>query len=187
MSTTVIYSNADDVDTLLLKLIWKDIEDVKLIEINRFSKNYEDLVDNAIKSEKDTIIFCGHGTTNGLLFPDFYKEEYILHKNNVELINAKRVICIWCYASDFCKNNNIQNCFATSMFISNFDEAIENCIYDVKLSVINSDTEKFCKDLNYLIKNCNLSYFVDYIKSKMNKFDNVDKFNRSNVELLNVL
>jgi len=186
MSTTVIYSNAGDVDTLLLKLIWKDIKDVKLIEITEFSKDYEDTVDNAIQSEQDTIIFCGHGTTNGLLFPDFYKNEYILHENNVGLIKARRVICMWCYALDFCKNNNIQNCFATSMFISNIDEAIENWIYDAKSSEINASTENFCKDLNYLIKNCELSDFAKYIKDRIYKNNKVDTFNRSSVEVLNV-
>lgn len=62
-SMTIIYSNAQDDDCLLLQRVWKDIPNVTLIEITPQSENWEDVVDNAISNEDDTLLFLGHGTT----------------------------------------------------------------------------------------------------------------------------
>ncbi len=118
-----------DDDCLTLSRIWENIPNANVIEITPTSEDWEEIVDNAISNEEDTIIFCGHGTHYGLLYPNFERGEYILHENNVNLIKARNIICIWCNASFFTSEHNLHNSFASSMFISNVGEAYDNCIY----------------------------------------------------------
>lgn len=153
MSITVIYSNFGDQDTELLRGIWNDLPDVHLVEVRQGDEDYEHVVDAAIEAEDDTIIFAGHGTSRGLLHPDLIRGEYILHENNVGLIHARRVVCVWCYASEFCSANNLHNCFCTGMFISNINEAMEIFTrFDDDTECDITDTEiRFCNELNSLL------------------------------------
>lgn len=167
-----------DDDCMLLQHVFKNIENINVIEITPSTDNWNDCVDKAIQDETDTLIFMGHGTNYGLLFPDFYRGEYILHENNVGLINAKNVICIWCNASTFCQTNNVKG-FSTSMFISNVKEAYDNCIYDLDQDQINSNTVKFCEEINSLIRdNVPLNEWYILLNSKMDIENSVDVFNR---------
>ena len=134
---TIIYSNMQDDDCLVLQRIWQNIPNANIVEITPQSENWEDEVDNAISNEDDMLLFLGHGTSNGLLFPNFYSGEYIIHENNVNLIHARNIICCWCYASSFCETQNL-HAFATSMFISNVNEAYDNGFYDYSQEQINS-------------------------------------------------
>lgn len=90
-----------DSDCQVLRCTWQNISDVNIVEITPDMNidEVETSVNNAIIAEDDTIIFLGHGTEYGLLFPDFYKGLYILHDENVNLIHAKNIICCWCHAS----------------------------------------------------------------------------------------
>lgn len=124
---TIIYSNSGDRDTSLLQTIWQGLKIDRLIGISCNDENYEEAVDEALFDEYDTLILCGHGTTQGLLHPNFSSGEYIVHENNVHLIHARNVICLWCYASEFGVTNNLHG-FFTGMFISNESEAEQNGI-----------------------------------------------------------
>lgn len=124
-SATVIFSNMGDTDTLVLKHIWKDLPNVKVIEINSFNGPWSKKVEQALLTEKDTIILCGHGYPSGLLSPQTHGNPFIISEKNVRHIRAKRVIGIWCYASSFAKSMNLSG-FFSSMFISNPTEALIN-------------------------------------------------------------
>ena len=150
---TIIYSNFLDDDCRILQRIWNGFDNVNVIEITPSSENYEDDIDEAISNEEDTLIICGHGTGNGLLFPNIYRGEYLIHENNIPLIKAKKVICCWCYAATFVMNNNMENTFATSMFISNEMEAADNGILCCTQEEINKNSERFFNEVNYLIRN----------------------------------
>ena len=99
-----------DSDCQVLRCTWQNISDVNVVEITPDMNidEAETSVNNAIIAEDDTIIFLGHGTEYGLLFPDFYKGLYILHDENVNLIHAKNIICCWCHASSFVNRHNEQ-------------------------------------------------------------------------------
>ena len=116
-----------DDDCRVLQEMWQGLVIDTFIEINKDSVDWEDAVDEALAAETDTLIMAGHGTSRGLLFPDYYRESYIVHMGNVHLIKAKNVICTWCHASAFCTNHNLHS-FSTSMFISNVDEAVTYCV-----------------------------------------------------------
>ena len=124
---TVIYSNFGDNDTAVLPLIWEGLTNVTVIEITRDTDNFEEIVDDAISQETDTILFCGHGSTLGLLHPNLDSGQYILHENNSHLIQDNRVIGIWCYASEFAEAQHLHG-FFTGMFISNESEAEQHGI-----------------------------------------------------------
>lgn len=177
---TVIYSNYLDDDCRILQSIWSGFDNVKIIEITPSSVDWEDNVDKAISEETDILIMCGHGTPYGLLFPDMYKGEYIIHDNNVHLIKANKVICSWCYASNFCINHpELKNCFATSMFISNVNEAYDNGIYDYTQDQINRNANRFDTEINYLLKNnIPLDEWVMRLGAHMDIENAIDVFNR---------
>ena len=67
---TIIFSKRDD--TLFLRNIWKGLDNVKVVEVES-SDDYEE-VEKSLLVEKDIVIFCGHGSSNGLLYPNFEGE-----------------------------------------------------------------------------------------------------------------
>ena len=175
---TVIFANNHDIDCETLPKIWEGQPNVNLIEIDKRSIDWEDKVDKAIASEDDTLIFAGHGTWNGLLFPDIEKGIYILHENNVNLIKAKNVICIWCYASSFCEEHHLK-AFATSMFISNVGEAYDNCIYGYTDDDITKNNKIFdCEVGDLLDKKVPLNEWVMRLGAHMDADNAIDMFNR---------
>jgi hypothetical protein len=177
-SITVIYSNAGDIDCHCLSRIWEGIDNVRVIEITPSSRDWEDEVDSAIAAEEDTIIFAGHGSSYGLLFPDLYSGEYLLHENNVGLIRARNVICIFCYASSFCERVGL-HAFATSMFISNDREAVDNGIYGYDQDSINSVGIRFHSEVNSLLReSVSIDEWVMRLGAHMDTDNAVDVFNR---------
>lgn len=175
---TVIFANNNDIDCMTLPKIWEGQPNVNLIEITKDSINWEEKVDEAIANERDTLIFAGHGTEDGLLFPDFDKGMYILHENNVHLIKAKNVICVWCYAANFCETHHL-NAFATSMFISNVGEAYDNCIYGYTDDDITKNSKRFdCEVGDLLDKKVPLNEWVMRLGAHMDADNAIDMFNR---------
>ena len=176
---TVIFANNYDIDCETLPKIWEGQPNVNLIEINKHSIDWEDKVNDAIESEEDTIIFCGHGTEYGLLFPDIEKGMYILHENNVHLIKAKNVICVWCYAANFCEHHHLK-AFATSMFISNSLECYDNCIYGYSDEEIRENSKRFdCELGNLLEEKVPLNEWCEKLIINVDSNNAVDMFNRS--------
>ena len=167
-----------DDDCLILQRIWQDLPDVRVIEITPDTEDFEDDVDSALADEDDTLILCGHGTSYGLLYPNFYRGEYLVHENNVNLIHARRVICVFCNASGFCERTGL-HAFATSMFISNVNEAYDNCCYQMNQQQINANSERFDSEINALLRdNVPLDEWVMRLGAHMDIENEVDVFNR---------
>lgn len=252
MSVTVIFSDAGDADCSCLPLMWKDLPDVKVLQLTDHSNYTKADILKAIKAEDDTLIMCGHGTPSGLLGyaaypvtvqkykyygydsrrfaddakarkpggktsiydayaalfgdddnwkgaigemvdkdeeedvdvndtvdakaslvnagakdspeeqPEDEKDEtvrYMSHRFGTVIerkdagkIHAKRVIAVWCNASDYAVATHLYG-FWTSMFISNSMEARYCGFPGVPNEIIIAETKKFCRDLNVLIKN----------------------------------
>lgn len=176
---TIIFSNNIDSDCQVIKQAWQGLKDINLVEITPDTDDYEDLVNNAIIAEDDTIMFVGHGTSKGLLFPNLYRMEYLLHEFNANLVHAKNIICCWCFASNFVINMNWHNTFATSMFISNTREAYDNGIRDYTQEQIDSNGERFYCNINQLIKDkVPLNDWIMQLGAKMDIENVIDVFNR---------
>lgn len=175
---TIIYSNRLDDDCQVLRDIWRNIPDANVIEITPDLTDWEDTVDNAIAHEDDTLILVGHGSPHGLYYPYYETGEYIIHENNVNLIHARRVVCCWCYASDFVNRYNL-HAFATSMFISNVNEAYNNCITGYDQDTINSTGHHFYQELNELIRNdVPMDEWIMRLGAHMDVENAIDMFNR---------
>jgi hypothetical protein len=149
-TATVIFSNMGDADTLVLKYIWEGLPNVKVVEVNSHNGPFSKKVDEALLNEKDTLILCGHGYPSGLLSPQNRGEQFLVSERNVRFIKAKRIIGIWCYASSFAKDMNL-NGFFSSMFISNTTEAAINGCFKSDAVTITREEILFGQRLNKLI------------------------------------
>ena len=176
---TIIYSNFGDQDTQLLQTIWEGLNPDRVIEITRNTEDYEDIVDAALVEESDTLIMCGHGTTQGLLHPNLDSGQYIIHENNAHLIHANNVIASWCYAADFAETHNLHG-FFTGMFISNESEAEQHGITfaqsdynDINIDIAQYETYFNLMVHNFLENNIPLSEWLNIL--------NNDGINHSNI------
>ena len=66
---TIIFQHRKD--TEFLEYIWKDIQNIKLLDCTKENRCSSKDIRNALYKEKDTIILVGHGDNYGLLYPDF--------------------------------------------------------------------------------------------------------------------
>ena len=92
-------------------------------------------------------------------------------------IHADRVIAVWCHASSYAERNHLYG-FWSSMFISNSGEA-RYCGYDdVPQETIVSETVKFWKDANVLLKNnVPLDEWIDRLVEMGNMNYSTTRFN----------
>lgn len=114
-----------------------------------------------------------------MLFPNIHKGDYIIHENNVDDIRAERVFCCWCNATDFCIEHNLRS-VATSMFITNVEEAYNYgyCGYDQ--DDINAVCRRFYADVRLLLGlNVPIS---DWLHNLQQTYQNgIDVFNRQGI------
>lgn len=187
---TVIYSDFGDKDTKVLKNIWKDL-DAKVIHLTSKSNVTSYEIDKAIDDEKDTIIFCGHGdgfgcwspcTLLGDTTPNVYHINYTVSPRNKHLLKGKKVIGIWCYASDFAKDYKVEG-FFSYMFISNPREARYLGISEPSYERITRSEVKFCDMVNTFLKDdIPLQDWKGIISANTDKNFDVEKFNYGNAE-----
>lgn len=181
---TIIFSNHLDDDCYTLSQMWQGVDGVNLIEILPDNDNYEQMVDDALAQEDDTLLLIGHGTTHGLLHPNFDSGAYLVHQYNIDLIHARRVICSWCYASTFCDTYHLR-AFATSMFISNVNEAYDNSIYDVTQEYINNTDRQIDTQIMSLINSdIPMQDWVMRLGAVMDVENPIDVFNRQGLMLI---
>lgn len=176
---TIIFANHGDVDCATIARMWNGVEGINLVEITPNEDEFasEIRVDNAIAAEEDTLLLIGHGTTDGLLHPNF-RGSYLIHENNIDLIRARRVICCWCYASTFCEAHDF-HAFATSMFISNVGETYDNCIYGVEQESIDATNIRIYSEIMQLMQSeTPLNEWVMIMGARMDAENPVDCFNR---------
>ena len=92
---TVIFSNAGDTDTAVLKFIWRGLPNVKLVEVNKQTVNAKEIVEQAIEAEHDTLICCGHGSQMGLYNPAGTGYSFLVNRQNYKKIKVNRFIGVW--------------------------------------------------------------------------------------------
>ncbi len=175
---TVIFSNAGDEDCELLRNLWKDIDNVNIIEVKweSFVDEKIERVNAAISQEEDFLIFCGHGSPRGLFGP--VRGGLLLSDENMHLIKARQVIFLWCYAADFCQPNHLHG-LSSSMFISNTDEAYYNGINGYSQEEINETNVNTYNLMNKLIrKGIPLCEWCDPMMNSLDQTNAIDAFNR---------
>lgn len=177
MSTTVIFSNMGDTDTAVLKYIWQNLPNCKVVEVNKSTVGAKDLVNEAIEKEHDTLIFAGHGTPYGLLNPSWKGGTFLIDRSNYKKINCSRVIGIWCHAREFAESVGLRG-FFSSMFISNSGEARMNGYYKTTDKTITEQEILFGIRLNELIANyVPMKKWVATLNEQADKSIDIVKFN----------
>lgn len=179
---TIILSNAMDEDCQVLKETWENVPS-HFIEITPdmgMSDEWQTKVEGAIREETDTLVLLGHGTSFGLLFPIIERGEYIIHEFNVLDIEAKNIICVWCNASSFIsKFEELHNVVASSMFISNVNEAYSYGFTEYDQNTINKISRHCGHELvQLLIDRVPLNEWVMRIGAHADILNEIDMFNR---------
>lgn len=179
---TIILSNAMDEDCQVLKETWENVPG-RFIEITPYmsmSDEWQTKVEKAIREETDTLVLLGHGTSFGLLFPIIERGEYIIHEFNVYDIKAKNIICVWCNASSFVSQfEELHNVVASSMFISNVNEAYNYGFTEYDQNTINEISRHCDQELvQLLMDGVPLKEWVMQIGAHTDILNEIDMFNR---------
>ena len=110
MKTLVIHPA--DASTDMLKGVYADTDwTIVNTEISRNSLN-------RLIREHDRIIMMGHGSADGL----YGYDKFVINHQSVFHLRGKKLICVWCYADDFVRSNQL-TAICTGMIISEWSEA----------------------------------------------------------------
>lgn len=174
---TVVYGDIGDVDTKVLKNLWKGFKP----KVLHAFKDAQENINNAISEEKDILILCGHGSPSGL----FGEKGYAVGFDNVNLIKAKYVIGMWCHAKEFAKAAHLEG-FFTAMYISNRSEALFNLKETVTVTSeeITASEVEFCLHINERIHNSleTIKNWPEEILKVMPPKNQVEEFNHRQIE-----
>lgn len=179
---TVIHSDFGDTDTKVLRDIWRGLS-VKEVHLTRYSNKLDmRRAKDAIKAERDLVIFCGHGDRRGCWSPSYTGGSYYtIGPSDLSLLRGKKVVGIWCHASSFSKRYKVEG-FFSSMFISNTVEAAGEGIRGVSNADITASEMKFCGILNKLLKEkVPLSEWKEHVDAAIDETNPVEVFNYSQV------
>ena len=165
-------------DTATFAPLFKDIEGIYLYNPTR-----EELEKVLAENPAETFMCLGHGSPRGLFSADMHG--FLLDRDNVHLLKDRDVIGIWCYASDFARQNNLRG-FFTYMFISNaqecsyhrcgnyYNEVVyeQNRIFAEKVRGLIAENKPMEEWVDYLYESCDSSLdFVDFNYSNLAYFD----------------
>jgi len=115
MKTLVIHPH--DQSTHFLKPIYENIPNKTIITGGLFVDEINKLIYN-----HDQIIMLGHGSPKGLFGVNF-KRSYVIDEDQVDLLQDKECIFIWCHADQFVKQHGLKG-FYSGMFVSEVGEAL---------------------------------------------------------------
>jgi len=135
------------------------------------------------------LIIMGHGSEDGLLSINQFPIDsiYIIDELAVDVLRSKKNnIFIWCYASDFAKQNRIP-AFCTGMFISEKREAITYGLAEATEQMIEDSNRVFVEEMSKVIDQ-NISQIYEYILSgpyvRLAKSNPVARYNLKRIELI---
>ena len=132
-------------DTARLKAAYEGI-DGNVILYNPTRKE----VELELSVNDDDMMLLGHGSRYGLFSPDW--KGYVFDWRLARKYCANRkVIGIWCYASEFADTFELHG-FFTSMFISNLGEALDLGFPNNTNEDILDEMSLFCNHINKFIK-----------------------------------
>lgn len=134
-------------DTAGLKKVYEGLDNVTLL----YNPTYDDVCEE-LERNPDPLVMClGHGTPNGLFGEGFWGN--VVDGTMTDLLKDRKMIGIWCYASEFGKTYNLHG-FFTSMFISNFGEALMMGygFDDITDEEIFGETDLFCNKVNTFLR-----------------------------------
>lgn len=177
MSNTLVI-HLKDKSTDFLKLVYKD-KDYDVINEYKSPKEIRD----AIKTH-NKIIMMGHGLPYGLINPTGNGcRGLAIDSSYVDLLKEKETISIWCWSDEFFRKYKLKG-LHTGMIISECGEqlyALGKVYLDREQQLKNM--EKFSKVVGECIEK-SPKEMQEYILEHYNDNDEVSKFNRKNIIVL---
>lgn len=142
MRTLVIHPH--DTSTHFLKPIYENIPNKTVITGGLFVDEVNKLIYN-----HDQIIMLGHGSPNGLFSVGRFQYGYVIGEDQVELLQDKECIFIWCHADQFVKQHGLKGLYS-GMFVSEVGEAL---MYKLKgdKKLIDESNNTFAFMLGFII------------------------------------
>ena len=141
MKTLIIHPK--DKSTDFLKSIYSEVPDQTLITGGTTRSELHEL----IKSH-DRIMMMGHGYPGGLFsVGQFPAMGSIIGHNEVEYLQGKENIFIWCNADQFVKQYKLKG-FSTGMFVSEVGEALWCGLPDTKQDEVDESNNTFAQFMN---------------------------------------
>jgi hypothetical protein len=138
MKTLIIHPK--DKSTDFLKSIYSEVPDQTLITGGTTRSELHEL----IKSH-DRIMMMGHGYPGGLFsVGQFPAMGSIIGHNEVEYLQGKENIFIWCNADQFVKQYKLKG-FSTGMFVSEVGEALWCGLPDTKQDEVDESNDIFAQ------------------------------------------
>jgi len=173
MKTLVIHPH--DQSTHFLKPIYNDIPNKTIITGGLFVDEVNKLIYN-----HDQIIMLGHGSPRGLFGVNFNRS-YVVGEDQVELLQDKECIFIWCHADQFVKEHNLKG-LHSGMFVSEVGEAL---MYKLSgdTQLVNESNNAFASILGAFI-NKPLTEVYDKVKKKYGQFAETNEIAKYNHERL---
>lgn len=164
----------------MLRRLWAGL-DANVVELTNADYD-EDEVKEAIDLEDDLLIVAGHGSPYGLYAPAF--SGYAFGYDHLSLVHAKRIVFVWCFASDFVRTfaYNLRNCFSTWMFVSNPAEAYGAVHLMMSQEDIDEVAGRFYDQVSTALSNdWLLSDLKPFLQQTVDTRNPVDVFNRENL------
>ena len=157
----VIYIDNNSPDAKILSRIYEGLDNITL-SYNKSKSNIKRLL--RITGD-EPVMLLGHGNSQGLF--NVSQNGYAVGSECVEWLRGRKVIGIFCYASEFADKYGL-NGFFTSMFISNMQEAIiEQRDQDATEEIISYQQSIFCDRIHeLLIKNIPMSEWPEILQNQ---------------------
>lgn len=165
----VIYRKKDS--TQFFEDLWKDINNVTFLDRTVIT---DTRIEKMMNEEKELVIICGEGDSNGLYKPNWNtklnsenKIDYMISSVQAEHIYAENnrertvrnipVIALWTYSNEFLKANHLSGLAVSDFHFTLSD--VESAGYESVIEDdVNSETRMFIERMNKLLK--------DYINHK---------------------
>jgi hypothetical protein len=173
MRTLVIHPH--DKSTHFLKPIYEKIPHKTVITGGLPIVEVENLI-----SMHDRIIMLGHGSPYGLFGVNF-NCSYVIDEDQVELLQGKECIFIWCHADQFVKKHNLKG-FHSGMFVSEVGEAL---MYNLKgdKQLVNESNNAFAEILGEAADKP-LNELYEYVKAEYSWHTETNEIAKYNYERL---
>lgn len=177
-----LFIHPSDITTDFLSKVYENIPEEEKTVIRDCKISNSRLI-RLIKSH-DNVVMLGHGCADGLLCSSYSKDttfdRLIINSHLVEFLRTrKKLIGIWCHASDFFKKYNLYG-FATGMFVSDISEAND---YGLPMSTYDvEENNNLLAESLYKCFDKDIAYIYDYMCERFDSLKSTNKianFNRN--------
>lgn len=177
----ILFIHPEDNSTKFLSQIYENVSD-KTVLVGGYEK--EEIFE--LIKEHDRIVMMGHGSPNGLFSVGKFKTKtgFVIDNTFRDVLQNKDNVYIWCYASEFVKNNNLKG-FSTGMFISELYEARYCSVFNSSHQKVDESNKLFTDIVTDTITLPSNQMFGEIVVKygRLRKTNDVAKYNLNRLKL----